>query len=243
MSDRETIKRYLYDVGMSNNEVKIYLAVLHLGRSKAGKIAKEAQIDRTSAYDSLKRLLEKGLISYAIEANRKWFQAVNPQKIIDFLDEKKEKIEAILPDLKDLYQKPEEKHNVNLFYGKKGVKTVFQDILRNASENLVLDSSGQFFEKLPFYAPLFVKELGKRKIKVRHIVRQGKEIHPSKTTEIRFFPKEQKETTITTNIYAGKIAIIIWTEPMEAIIIENKSAYEAYKDYFELLWKNSKKAI
>ena len=87
----------------------------------------------------------------------------------------------------------------------------------------------------------FVKELEKRKIKVRHIVRRGKEIHPSRTTTVRYFPLAFKETTITTNIYAGKIALIIWTEPPEAIIIENKAAYESYKDYFELLWKNARK--
>lgn len=241
MADKTTIERALYDAGLSPNEIKVYLALLRIGKSKAGKIAKEAQRDRTSVYDSLKRLLEKGIISYVVEANRKWFQAVNPQKLIEMLEEKKEKIENILPDLKEIYKKPEEKHNVTLFFGKKGVKSVFQDILRNARENLVLDSSGQFFEKLPYYAPIFVKELEKRKIKVRHIARKGKETHPSKTTELRFFPKVQRETTITTNIYAGKIAMIIWTEPMEGIIIENRAAYEAYKDYFELLWNFAKK--
>ncbi|MBI5148827.1 hypothetical protein HZA33_04050 [Candidatus Pacearchaeota archaeon] len=239
--DKETIKGALHDAGLSDNEIKIYLALLRVGKSKAGRIAKEAQIDRTSAYDSLKRLLEKGLISYVIEANRKWFQAVNPQRILEFLDEKKEKIENILPDLRSIYKKPEEKHNVTLFFGKKGVKSILQDILRNARENLVLDSSGQFFEKLPYYAPVYVKELEKRKIKVRHIVRKGRDLHPSKTTEIRIFPGILKETTITTNIYAGKIALIIWSEPMEGIIIENKEAYESYKDYFEILWKNAKR--
>jgi len=47
--------------------------------------------------------------------------------------------------------------------------------------------------------------------------------------------------TITTNIYANKIAIILWTDIPEAVIIKDKSAAEAYRSYFEILWKNSNK--
>jgi hypothetical protein len=49
------------------------------------------------------------------------------------------------------------------------------------------------------------------------------------------------ETIITTNIYSDKIAIILWTDVPEAIIIKNKEAHDAYKDYFEVLWKDAKK--
>ena len=59
MDVRPTLER----IGLSPNEVKIYLTLLRLGASKAGKIAKEAQVDRSATYDSLKRLLEKGIIS------------------------------------------------------------------------------------------------------------------------------------------------------------------------------------
>lgn len=50
-----------------------------------------------------------------------------------------------------------------------------------------------------------------------------------------------KETIITTNIYADKVALILWTDVPEAIIIKNKEAYESFKDYFEILWKQGRK--
>ena len=37
-----------------------------------------------------------------------------------------------------------------------------------------------------------------------------------------------------------KIAIIIWTDEPEGIIIENKAAAKAYKSYFDILWENAK---
>jgi sugar-specific transcriptional regulator TrmB len=236
---RVVLERY----GLSKNEARVYLTLLRLGSAMAGKIAKEAMMDRTSCYDSLKRLLKKGFISYALEANRRLFKSEDPTKLLEALKEKQEEIEKIMPELVSIYKREKEKYNVTLYKGYKGIKSVFEDILKEAKgkENCVIDSSGVFVERMPYYAPHFIKGLEKNKIKVRHIVRKGKPIHPSKTTEVRFFPKQLKETSITTNIYNNKIAIILWTDVPEAIIIENKAAADCYRDYFEILWKNAKK--
>ena len=237
---RETLKK----IGLGHNESKIYLTLLKLGPSMAGKVAKEANIDRSAGYDSLKALIKKGLVSYAIEANRRTFAASNPSRLKEYLKEKESLVDEVLENLKFMYKNTEEKSQVNMFKGIKGLKTVFEDILENTKgkENLVIDSSGLFVEKMPFYAPHFIKGLERNKIKVRHIVRKEKEeaLHPSKTTNIRFFPKIVGESNITTNIYSDKIALILWTDVPEAVIIKNKAAAEAYKSYFEILWKSSR---
>ena len=239
----EELRGALERFGLSSNESKVYLTLLKLGSAMAGKIAKEAMMDRTSCYDALKRLLKRGIISYALEANRKLFKSENPAKLLAYLKEKEEDIEKIMPDLSSIYKQEKEKYNVTMFKGYKGIKSVFEDILKETKgkENLVIDSSGMFVERMPYYAPHFIKGLEKNKIRVRHIVRKGKDIHPSKTTEVRFFSKKLKETPITTNIYDNKIAILLWTDVPEAIIIENKGAAESYRDYFEILWRQAGK--
>jgi sugar-specific transcriptional regulator TrmB len=243
--DFEQVREILKRIGLGHNESKIYLTLLKLGPSMAGKIAKEANIDRSASYDSLKALLKKGLVSYAIEANRKKFSAANPEKLRSYLKEKEELVDSVLGNLKEMYKDTEEKSQVNMFNGVKGIKTVFDDILQNASgkENLVIDSSGKFAEKMPYYFPHFVKEAEKNKMKIRHIARRDKtkDLHPTKTTEVRFFPKIVGEQTITTNIYADKISIILWTDVPEAVIIKNKAAAEAYRSYFEILWASAKR--
>lgn len=238
----DEIRKILEHIGLGHNESKIYIILLKLGPSMAGKIAKESNIDRSACYDSLKALLKKGFVSYAIEANRKKFSASSPEQLLNYLQEKQELVEGVLPDLKKMFNKTEEKSDVNMFKGPKGLKNVFEDILENAKENLVIDSSGQFTEKMPFYYHHFVKGLEKNKIKIRHIARKDKKdkLHPSKTTKIKFFPKIVGDQIITTNIYANRIAFILWTDVPEAVIIKNKSAAEAYKNYFEILWKNAR---
>jgi len=243
--DFEQIREILKNVGLGHNESKIYLTLIRLGPSMAGRIAKESNIDRSACYDSLKALLKKGLVSYSIEANRKKFAAANPSRLKQYLKEKEDLIDTVLPNLSNMFKSKEDKSQVNMFKGLKGIKTVFDDIIKEAKndENLVIDSSGKFGEKMPYYLPHFNKALDKNKIRVRHIVRRDKEkeLHPSKTTDLRFFPRTIGEQTITTNIYADKIALILWTDVPEAVIIKNKAAAEAYKNYFEILWKSSNK--
>ena len=235
---RLTLEKY----GLSHNEAKVYLTLLNLGSAMAGKISKEAMMDRTSCYDALKKLVKRGLVVYALEANRKLFKTISPDRLIGILKEKEEEISEILPQLKEIYRPEKGKSNVTMFKGYKGLKSVFEDILEQAKgkDNLVIDSSGKFKDKMPYYVPHYVKGLEKNRIKVRHIVRRGVDIHPSKTTTIRYFSKEAKETVVSTNIYDDKIAIILWTDIPEAIIIENKAAADSYRDYFEVLWKAAK---
>jgi sugar-specific transcriptional regulator TrmB len=242
--DFDEIREKLKQIGLGHNESKIYLTLVKLGPSMAGKIAKESNIDRSACYDSLRALIKKGLVSYAIEANRKKFSASSPDRLKTYLQEKQELVAGVLGDLKSMYKNTEEKSQVNMFKGLKGIKTVFEDILSEArnGENLVIDSSGKFSEKMPFYLPHFLKGLEKNRIRVRHLVRKDKEksLHSSKTTKLRYFPGIVGEQTITTNIYANKIALILWTDIPEAVIIQNKAAADAYKSYFEILWKSSR---
>jgi len=239
----DLIRVRLEKFGLTPNEARVYITLLRIGRSSAGKLAKEAMMDRSSCYETLKRLLSKGLVNYSIQENKKIFQCVHPSRFIEIIKEKKEDIEQVLPEMIAAYKEKEEESNVRLYKGYKGLKAVFQDILRIAKEkeNLVIDSSGRFMEKMPWYAEYYIKELEKRNIKIRQLVRTKKNLHPSKTTTIRMFSTTLKESPVTTNIYGDRIAIILWTDPPEAIVIKNEKAAKAYRDYFELLWNHSSK--
>jgi sugar-specific transcriptional regulator TrmB len=236
----EELVRLLERVGLTGNEAGVFLVLLRSGSSRAGRISKASGINRTTTYDTLKQLLAKGLVNYVVKENRKWFQATNPKRLLEMLREKEEDAREIMPKLVALSKSPEERHNVTLYYGYKGIKTVFQDIVREGKPNCVLDSEGKFTEKMQHYARYLIKQLEKRKIPIKHIVKEGVDIKPSKTTKVRFVPKTEK-TSAATNIYGDKIAIIVWTEPPEAVIIQNKEAAESYRFYFNMLWKMAKK--
>lgn len=236
----ETLKR----IGLSSNEAKVYLSLLRIGSSKAGRISKETNINRTTTYDALKILLEKGLVSYAIKSNNKWFEAVDPKRLLDFLKEKEDDLQKILPEIEKFQRMPREKHNVTLFYGYKGIKSVFQDMIKTNKDILVLDSECYMPDKMLYYTRYFVKQLNKKRIKIRHLAREDPEVRnrwddksvlPSKLTRVKFVPLKFKTNSVI-DIYGDKVAMIIWSEPPEAVIIQNSSVAENFRNYFEMLW-------
>jgi sugar-specific transcriptional regulator TrmB len=236
---KKNIDDILEKIGFSKNEIKIYLKLIELGSAKAGKISKECGLDRSSAYNAITNLLNKGFISYANIANVKWFQAINPKRILEYINEQREDVKNILPELEGKYKQTKLKGQVTLHKGIKGVESVFRDILRNArnSENLIFGSEGQLSQKMPYFYEHFVRELKENNIKSRKIIRL-KRTEEYKKDNVRFVDTD-KESPVVTNIYEDKIAIIIWTDEPESIIIDNKEAADSYRSYFEFMWKNA----
>ncbi|MFC1801544.1 TrmB family transcriptional regulator [Nanoarchaeota archaeon] len=234
------IRQTLEQIGLSHNETKAYLALLKLGSASAGKISKEASVDRSATYDSLKRLLEKGVISYNVVAGKKVFRAIDPQNLVNFLKEKQDLAERVMPQLTGMFKLPKEKHDVTLYYGLKGIKSIFQDIIRTGKDNLMFGSEGQFGERMPYYAPLFLKQKKEKGIKTRAIVRIGRKSGSRSLTERRYIEKKTVSPVVT-NIYGNKIAIIVWSDTPEGVIIENKQAADSYREFFEVMWGAAKR--
>ncbi len=229
------IQRSLEFAGLSRVEAKTYITLLKLGESKAGQISKQSHLNRTTTYDTLDKLIEKGLVSYVIKENRKYFQAADPKNLNDFIEEKKEEISNILPHISKLF-KSKETHHVKLFYGYKGVKTALMDEVRNAKECCILDSEGQLVERMPYFVEYFRKQLEKNKIKIRHIAREGRDIRPTKYTKVKFVQKSVKSQAVV-SIYGNKTLVLIWSEPPEAVLIENRTLADSLREYFDMLWK------
>lgn len=240
----DPVFRSLEKLGFSVNESKVYLTLLHLGPSLAGIIAKEARLDRSSTYNALKLLVERGIISTVHETTRTLYVPVDPKKIVDYFKEKEEIAQRIIPELKAHFTATKEKQNVLLFKGYKGVKTIFQDLLDTSKKNdeyYVLGSEGQFGERMPYYAPLFRKLKEAKGIKTKMLIREGREkLSKGKNTEYRQVPSEAISPA-TINIYDGKVAIFIWGDATEAILIENERVSKTLKSYFDFMWKYAKK--
>ena len=115
--------KILEEAGLTKNELTVYKALLQLGSTTAGPLTKKSGIHRSRVYESLNRLIEKGLVSYKIKANRKYFQAQNPEALVDFIEEKKQKIQSIVPELKAMQIFKPEKQEANVFEGYKREET------------------------------------------------------------------------------------------------------------------------
>lgn len=240
----ETSSHSLERLGYTVNEAKVYLALLKIGSSFAGRIAKETELDRSSTYNALKGLVQRGVVSTVHQTKRTTFVPENPKKIIDHFEEKKEMAKNIIPKLQEQFHASKQKKSVKLFQGYKGVKTIMQDIIDSSDEtvtNYVLGSGGQFNMRMPHYAPLFRKKMESKKIKNKILVRQKEDkIKGRKFTEYKIIPSDI-ESPATINIYDDKVAILIWEEIPQTILIQNKKVSKTLETYFKFMWENTKK--
>ncbi len=228
--------KVLENLGFSPNEIKIYLVLNEHSSLKAGKISKLAKIDRSSCYNSLKSLLEKGLASHVSIGKVKWFQTTGPKRLLEFVKEQEEDVKSILPILDEMHKINKIEGQVRLFKGIKGVKSIFLDIARTKKDNFVFGSEGQFSEKMPEFAMQFDRLKQENKIHTKLIIRKDRKELDNKTTEYKYLPNTSESPAVT-NIYGDKIAIIIWTNEPEGIIIENPATAKAYRSYFDVMWK------
>jgi len=58
--------------------------------------------------------------------------------------------------------------------------------------------------------------------------------------DIRYLPQNYFGL-VATNIWADRVAIIIWRENPACILIKDKDIAESYMNYFRMLWKMGKK--
>ncbi len=223
----------LKSLGLSDKETKIYLASLQLGTSVVQKIANFAGLNRTSAYDLLKSLEHKGFVSYTLQSGKRLYQATQPNKIIDMLKEREELVKKILPELKSLSESVGKRPNVEIYTGKDGLKSIFENILNEARSFSCIASKNQLFRLFEFYFPHFVSRRKKKGIKVKII----SEFQPfDKTAPYKIIKKKIKTATW---LYNGKIAMISLEEKEPiGILINEKNFYKTHQMMFNLLWEN-----
>tara|TARA_Y100000310_G_scaffold341904_1_gene442803 strand:- start:24 stop:716 length:693 start_codon:yes stop_codon:yes gene_type:complete len=228
----------LREAGLTDNESKVYLALIDLGPSLAGQISRKTGLHRRTVYDVTEMLIKKGLIGYILKNNRRLFQASDPERLIDIINEKQNILLPIVNDLTKKYKKTKEKEETNFYTGKEGLKNIFEDQL-NYKEIMILGASPKAYEVLQFYFNFYDKKRKAKKIKTR-IIAQDRKIKRIPLADIRYLPAKY-QNPVSVNIYGDKTAIILWAQQPIAIVIKNSEISKGYKNYFELMWKISKK--
>jgi len=226
--------------GLTKVESKVYLVILDLGPSLAGQISRKSGIHRRTIYDALDRLAEKGLISYIVKNNRRYYEAVNPDRLLDLIKEKESEIQSALPNLQEIFAKTKIREETMFYKGKEGLKAAFEDQINEGKEILVLGASAEASEILQFYFKWYDKRRREKHIKLKLIANLGaKGKIKAPLSEIRYLPELGPTAT---NIYGDKVAIILWSkENPLAVIIKNKEIADSYRKFFEHMWKTARK--
>src|SRR3989344_3069214 len=130
--------KILQDIGLTSGEIKVYLALLKIGESSTGAIAKESQVSRSKLYLILDKLSKKGLVSHVLKGKITYFKAMEPKRILNYMDEKnsefnKKRVEIETFIKKFGEQKSKDKTEATLFSGIKSIKNFYLNLLDELS--------------------------------------------------------------------------------------------------------------
>jgi len=245
-------KNQLTNLGFSNKEASVYLALLELGPSTTTEISRRAGINRTTGYDILESLSSDGLVNPIGETKIQKFVAENPDKVIIYLENKIKQGEErlknaynLLPELFSIYN-IEEKPMVKYYEGIDRIKEVFEDTLTAKDEIVGYAVGTDAFEAVgEEYLRDYFKRRVAKNIKVRVIAPDDPDtlkVTAGDKEELResyIVPRNLFYFTTETNIYNNKILIISWKEKF-AVLIESKEIADAQKKVFELAWLGAK---
>lgn len=237
----------LQELGLSPNEARIYEALLELGESSISDIATHTNIHRRNVYDAINRLVEKGFIVPVIGSEERRYVPIEPRKFLENIEEKRTKLEKVLPDMENLFKQKKAKEGVYIYKGIEGYRNVLRDILSVAQDGYAIGAKGIW--TVPSQDPFtesYAKETIKKKIKFQTLFdatlkNQMKEIREYPNITYRFLP-EKYSTPTAIDIYGDRVVIYASSNldaPREDItlfmMISQKLA-DSYRQWFQFMW-------
>jgi len=246
------LKNFLLSLNIGEKETNVYLVLLELGKGTVTEISRKAEINRTTGYDILDKLVSYGLAGISGKEPKQEYVAESPDKVIEFLNQKKQQLEKQLVDAKTFLPQLKTIHNVSdrpkvrFYEGKEGLMQVYEDTLTSKEEILAYAPVDDMHATLPDYFPKYYERRTKKGIHIRAIIpntRIGSERASKDKLELRqtaLIPPDKYYFTPEINIYDNKIMIASWREKL-GIIIESAEIAEAMKIIYKLSWAEAKR--
>jgi sugar-specific transcriptional regulator TrmB len=247
------INEILQDIGLSDKESSVYIALLRVGSAKVVQIAHSAELQRTTTYDILHTLSRKGLVTKYTKGASVIYTATDPRALTSFLDHqakqfetqigaKKQRVVEMLPELISLAKDNAKFPKVRFFEGAQGMREALEDTLNTREIILAYADIGSIYEEGGGFFSDYLSERIKRKIHAYAIApdttvwRETAQRSQKEMRTVRFLP-EGAQYTPEVNIYDDKMLMISWKEKI-AVIIESRDLAQLQKVIYLQLWNS-----
>lgn len=242
----------LITLGFRQNEAKVYLALVKYQRSDANTIIKETKLHKKLVYENIEKLIDKGLVGFVIEKNKKIFSITSTNFLIELFEDKikeelkkKDEAKKIVSELDKVVKVTKTKQEAIVYRGKQGIRTFYLELLKQKKDYVVFgapEKSIKIMDEI-FWRNFNTKRIYKKisaRLLFNESIRKYGDSLKDKFTELRYFEKEFEPST-ETNIQGDRVGIIVWCEEPFLFLIVDKEVAKSYREYFERMWKISKK--
>ncbi len=241
----------LVTFGITKTEARVYLEIAKTDETTIGPVIKRTGLHRGTVYNCINDLVEKGFISFIERGGLRYYKPSGKTIFENVIREKEEKIVHEKKDLDIFFrnlaklkeQDPEQ--DVQVFYGISAFKSLFLEIYNECKKHNweyyfqgrggeMQDATGTGFYK---YTQKLKKAMN---IKCRVILGQETKnlsYHRHVHGNIKYLPSKIK-SPVNFWIYGNIVLLVLFgTNPLISIKIKSKALADAFRNYFEHLWK------
>mgnify|MGYP001587379715 FL=1 len=231
----------LVELGLTENEARVYVALVELGESPASAVARKARVNRSVAYSTLESLLGKGLCSFVIKGGVKVFVPSPPERLLSWLQEKAGLAGIIVAELHKR-ELPRSGVRAEVLLGWRGVYSAVDRMVTVSKEWCSIGWTGEMKHLQPaWFSVLEKRRVGKGCLRRIICTRDKKRLLSGmKLVRARFVPKEY--VTPASIAFSGDLLALVIPYEVEPVtlLFENRDMVQAYRKYFALLWRVAK---
>lgn len=240
-------EKTLEAIGLRKKDLSVYVMLLKLGTAPLRKIADESGFNRGTTYDTLKRLMDLGLITFVDAKTHRFFTAEDPKKLTGVAtrveiaaQEARLVLQEAIPGFQQLLGWSKHRPSVRYYEGEVGVRDILEDLLKTcaqSSDNMYRVYSSAGIRDLILHAwPAFTKTRIRKKIRVKAIA-IGEGGRTAGLDARKWLSREQKAPTYIF-IYHDKTAYVSLDEKRDlfGVIINDEAIALTQTMIFDSLW-------
>lgn len=244
----------LQNIGLSENQVRIYLSLVEIGVASMTELSKRAGLKRPTSYLAVEELEYLGIISKTKQGKRYVYSAVHPRRLLQLLNNRKKDFEGIYDKIEVAYNRAKARPTVKVFEGIEAVRELYDRAftkIAEGAEGLLVGNIGSVTEKYADHSQDYINHLLRiERPRVREViydtpesrawVAEVKKRSTSETHQIRLidqsFPFGNTDYMLvgdTTYMFSMGSEIFI-------TVIESKEITKTQRALFEWVWLSAK---
>ena len=242
----------LQQLGFTEKEDAVYMALLEFGQAAVSEIAKRAGVNRATCYVVLNSLLRKGFVTEAAKRGRKYFVAAPPDYLAQYAEaqskkwrERAESARHMVVELSKRYKGSGSRPVVKYYEGVEGIKQIYEDSLTARDMIRSYSDVSELKDLMQEYAERYFRRRTKKRIYIRTIMKLSDYAIQLKRSGHRYLregylvPADKFDFTLEKYIYNDKVSFISFRDRF-GVIIGSKDIAQSEKYLYELAWQAAK---
>lgn len=240
----------LRNIGLSDKEARVYVAMLELGPASVQNIATKAGINRPTTYVQIESLKKMGLVSSQQKNKKQLYIPESPEQLEVIIarqlaetEEKKKMLESVLPEMVNLYAMGEHKPQVRFLEGKEALKVLLRDFLTVKNKQLLGISNIDLVVSMLDQSDIhkYSRERVNKGINAKFIFATANDnrvlkTDPENLRETLYLPYSDLPFIADMTIYGDKVAIATLEKGIVCVVIQHPQIANSFRALFNMLW-------